>query len=94
MKPGKMSIFLLAVTSVLFFSACTGGAKPARYAAGDFVYRGHDFGPNRNEAYKRGVLDGCRTKDGDYTKNHELFNTSIDYHDGWEHGRLHCKAAK
>jgi len=60
----------------------------------DFIYEGHNFGPNRNDIYKQGVKDGCSTSDGDYRKDHTLFQTSLDYHDGWEHGRLHCKGKK
>jgi hypothetical protein len=76
--------------TALFFSACGGGGPTPQ--EGDFIYRGHDFGPVRNSVYRQGVMDGCKTVDGDYTKNHGLFNDSIDYHDGWEHGRLHCKS--
>ena len=55
-----------------------------------FVYHGHDFGPARNETYRKGVVDGCKTADGDYSKDHALFKSSVDYKAGWEHGRLHC----
>jgi len=55
-----------------------------------FVYKGHDFGASRNETYKKGVVDGCKTAGGDYSKDHKLFQSSDDYRAGWEHGRLHC----
>jgi len=61
---------------------------------GDFVYNGHNFGPNRNDTYKDGAIAGCNTANGNYTKDHALYNTSLDYHDGWEHGRLHCKGTQ
>jgi len=88
----RIKAVLLTVTILVLFSACAGSGP--RHGAGDFIYRGHDFGPHRSSTYRQGVLDGCRTVDGDYTKNHGLFNTSEDYHNGWEHGRLHCKALK
>jgi hypothetical protein len=57
----------------------------------DFVYHGHNFGPDRTTDYKDGVIAGCQTSNGEYTKDHTRFKTSLDYHSGWEHGRLHCK---
>ena len=89
MTYAKLTITSLSIAVTIFFTACGGGGPAPQ--GGDFVYRGHDFGPDRNSVYRQGVTDGCKTVDGDYTKNHTLFNTSEDYHDGWEHGRLHCK---
>jgi len=56
-----------------------------------FVYKGHDFGPDRNTEYRQGVVDGCATAAGSYTKSHALFQNNTSYRAGWEHGRLHCK---
>jgi len=81
---------ILSLSAALLLGACT-AARP-HAARGDFVYHGHDFGPHRNAEYRAGVVDGCRTADGDYSKNHERYRVDIDYHDGWEHGRLHCKS--
>jgi len=88
------SLASLFLAGSLFFTAC--GEVPnldgvSASNSGDFVYRNHNFGSNRDKEYKIGVKDGCRTSDGDYTKNHALFNTENDYHVGWEHGRMHCK---
>ncbi len=88
------SIFLAAS---LLFTAC--GEVPdldgvSASSSGDFVYRNHNFGSNRDAEYRKGVKDGCKTSDGDYTKNHTLFNAENDYRVGWEHGRMHCKGAK
>ena len=87
------SIFL---TGTLFFTGC--GEVPnldgVSASTGDFVYRNHNFGSNRDTEYRKGVKDGCHTSDGDYKKNHALFNAENDYHVGWEHGRMHCKGEK
>ena len=84
------SIFL---AGTLLFTGC--GEVPnldnISASSKDFIYRNHDFGPNRDVNYREGVKDGCKTADGDYTKNHTLFDTENDYRAGWEHGRLHCK---
>jgi len=91
----KLSLGSLFIAGTLLLTGC--GKAPnldgTSASAGDFVYRGHNFGSNRDADYKRGVKDGCRTSDGDYTKNHALFKSESDYHVGWEHGRMHCKGS-
>jgi len=92
----KRSTIIIGTTSLLFILTGCGNSVPhlpetISVSGADFVYHGHNFGPDRTEAYKAGVIAGCRTSDGEYTKDHTQFRTSIDYHDGWEHGRLHCK---
>jgi len=91
----KQTIIILAASALLGLSGC-GNTIPQLendipLTSTDFVYNGHNFGPNRTEIYKKGVIDGCKTSNGDYTKDHSRFKSDIDYHDGWEHGRLHCK---
>jgi len=87
------SIFLIGT---LFFTGC--GKAPnldgVSASSGDFVYRNHNFGSNRDTEYRKGVKDGCHTSDGDYKKNHALFDAENDYRAGWEHGRMHCKGTK
>jgi len=93
MHKNRLTTILLFSISTLLFTAC--GEVPdldgVSSSSGDFVYRGHNFGENRNGDYRQGVKDGCKTSSGDYTKNHALFNSESDYHVGWEHGRMHCK---
>jgi hypothetical protein len=40
--------------------------------------------------FQKGYKDGCRTAEGNYTKNHKLFNNNLDYHEGWFGGRKEC----
>jgi hypothetical protein len=56
-----------------------------------FIYKGHDFGPDRNAEYRQGAIDGCNTAGGNYSKNHALYQNNTSYHTGREPGRLHCK---
>ena len=87
------SIFL---AGSLLFTGCGEGPNTDSISVsnGDFVYRDHNFGSNRDVEYRKGVKDGCKTSDGDYTKNHTLFDAENDYRVGWEHGRMHCKGRK
>ncbi len=64
---------------------------PTKYS---FIYQGIDFGHDRNEDYKQGVIDACFTAEGNYTKNHDKFNLNKSYNIGWKNGRLKCKGSK
>ena len=93
----KVTTITIAAFAVFLLTGCgnqvptlSENTQPA-VTAEDFVYNGHNFGPNRTVDYKDGVMAGYQTSNGEYTKDHARFNTSLDYHDGWEHGRLHCK---
>jgi len=56
-----------------------------------FLYKGINFGANRDADFKKGVIDGCTTASGKYRKDHNSFNSSTSYRTGWESGRLKCK---
>ena len=90
-KVTLLSLFFAG--ALLLFTGCgeTPDLDGVRASKGDFVYKGHNFGSNRDAEYKQGVKDGCKTSSGNYTKNHSLFKAENDYHVGWEHGRIHCK---
>ena len=91
----RHTMIILVTATLLTLTGCSNTAPQLEenipITSSDFVYNGHNFGPNRTEMYKKGVIDGCKTSNGDYTKDHSRFKSDIDYHDGWEHGRLHCK---
>jgi len=84
----KITIGTLSLVIAPIFIACSGSPK---VSSNDFVYNGYNFGPDRNAGYKAGIYDGCKTSTGEYAKDHEKFKLDIDYHNGWEHGRLKCK---
>lgn len=90
----KPALAVCFVSGLLLLSGCGNNVPqlPGGVGGGNhYVYKGHDFGPDRDSDYRTGVVDGCRTTEGDYTKNHALFKTNESYRAGWEHGRLHCK---
>jgi len=89
----RLTLGSLFFTSTVLFTGCNEvpDLDGVSSSTGDFIYKGHDFGADRDVEYKQGVKDGCKTSSGDYTKNHALFNGENNYHAGWEHGRLHCK---
>jgi len=91
MRFTKLSLTISGIAAAMLLSGCVSSESSIAAGGDDFIYRGHDFGPDRNAEYRQGVKDGCRTSDGDYTKNHASYETNESYHDGWEHGRLHCK---
>ncbi len=77
----------IAVAGILL-PACTSSSITHE---NDYVYKGINFGPDRDASFKKGVQDACKTADGDYTKDHHLFKTNESYRVGWEDGRLQCK---
>ena len=88
----KKSILLsLLAVAMISLLGCVGSESSVAPNRDNFIYRGHDFGPDRDMAFQQGVMDGCKTSDGDYTKNHTAYETDESYHIGWEDGRLHCK---
>jgi hypothetical protein len=42
--------------------------------------------------FKRGISDGCATANGAYTKDHDAFNTNLEYRSGWFAGRRECES--
>ena len=91
----RLTLVSLFLSGTLFFTGCGEAPNLDDISAsdGDFIYNGRNFGSNRNINYKIGVKDGCATSNGEYIKNHALFNGNGSYHNGWEHGRIHCNPA-
>ena len=45
----------------------------------------------KSAEYVRGAEDGCATANGNYSKDHEAFNSNMQYHEGWFAGRRYCQ---
>jgi hypothetical protein len=93
-----MKIVNLFGVGVLIYilSGCAGTSPsmrctPAMIKQGYFCYNGINFGKNLSPMYKRGVVDGCRTGQGYFFKDYELFNFNIPYQKGWIEGRKRCR---
>jgi len=84
----KKTLVLTALVAVLIFSACTSSSINSN---NNYFYNGINFGADRDASFKKGVKDACNTANGNYTKNHYMFNNNKSYKDGWEDGRLQCK---
>ena len=91
MQYTKTLLTTTVIAAGFFLSACTSSALPPLASGDTYIYNGVNFGVDRNADFKHGVRDGCRTSDGEYTKNHTLFNNNESYKVGWEDGRLQCK---
>jgi len=82
------SIILLSISIMVFIGCEKTDPTPAE---GGFYVSGIYFGQNLKYQYKNGARDGCMTAQGDYQKQHTLFNHSKSYNDGWFAGRNLCK---
>ena len=88
MKIRKILTLGSLVVTGLLLSACTSPMPENGY-----MYEGINFGADRDESFKKGVRDACKTANGFYTKDHALFNGNENYRIGWEDGRIKCKGA-
>ena len=88
MQYTKIHFFGVVVAVGLLMNACSSSSVTH---GNDYVYKGINFGPDRDANFKQGVRDACKTADGDYTKDHQMFRNDISYRVGWEDGRLKCK---
>ena len=84
----KRLITSTAIVTGLLLTACS--SSPITHE-NDYIYQGINFGSDRDASFKKGVQDACKTADGDYTKDHNLFHNNVSYRVGWEDGRLQCK---
>ena len=87
----KTLITTTAIVTGLLLTACTSSSLSMSSGGDNYIYQGINFGSDRDASFKHGVRDGCRTSDGDYTKDHNQFKNSESYKVGWEDGRLQCK---
>ena len=72
------------ISTALLFTACSHSKPtPRRPKPMDTS----DKSPN----FILGAEDGCTTAKGDYTKNHDAFNSDVEYHEGWFAGRRYCE---
>jgi hypothetical protein len=81
---------LIILGSLLLFTGCS-TKKTSTSRGNDYYYHGLYFGSNFSKYYKKGIVNGCKTATGEYTKAHGLFKNSKDYKDGWFLGRNRCR---
>ena len=84
----KTYFFGVIVAVGLLLNACSSSSVTH---TNDYIYNDINFGPDRNANFQKGVRDACKTADGDYTKDHQMFRNDISYRVGWEDGRIQCK---
>ncbi len=80
---------LFITTTFILISGCKPKHLPAN--KGGFTYSGIYFGAHLKDTYKKGIIDGCKTAKGMYTKAHWSFQNRQDYANGWFLGRNRCK---
>jgi len=91
----KVKLFLTLSVATLFINSCAqsgpGLSLEDCKKNGNFCYKNINFGPTRGIDYEMGIKDGCKTGEGEFTKNYYMSSKSKDYFDGWIVGRSKCK---
>ena len=86
----RTSLSFFITGSVLFYlTGCSSGKEPVNQYG--YYHSGIYFGKKISANYQQGIMDGCTTSKGKYTKSHTLFNNDQNYNDGWFLGRNRCK---
>ncbi len=57
---------------------------------GMYCYKNINFGPSKGRAFEQGVRDGCRTREGTFTKDYSRSQNNL-YQEGWQLGMSRCK---
>ena len=74
---------LIMGTALVMLQSC--GSSKVSSSQGGFYHSGIYFD------YQQGIVDGCKTAKGYYSKSHTLFRHNGDYNHGWFLGRNRCK---
>ena len=74
----KIVTLSLSIAAATLFTACTSSS-------------GVNI-ENKSPSFQNGAKAGCATANGEYTKNHEAFNSDMDYQNGWFYGRQKCNS--
>ncbi len=86
----RTSISFFIIGSILFYlTGCS--QKGESVHQNGYYHSGIYFGSNLPENYQKGIVDGCTTSKGTYTKSHTLFNDDQNYNNGWFLGRNRCR---
>ena len=102
MRLSKLLIIGISIVAALSFIGCTPyekglatgvvvGAAGATAYHDNYYYEGYNYGPNRNEMYRRGVRDGCRSSRGRWIKRRYEWNHFPVYREGWSAGYRRCR---
>ena len=86
---GYTALLLLLLNGCV--SNTAGSCSPSAASRGYFCYQGYNFGKDTVALYRQGVIHGCRTANGYFTKNYHESSSSEAYRRGWEKGRATCK---
>ena len=80
----KIILSASIISSALLFTACT-NSKTGPKVPKPMNTSG------KSPVFIKGAEDGCDTANGNYTKDHDAFNSDIEYHEGWFAGRKYCE---
>ena len=89
MFPRKFIPLFLIGSTFFYLTGCGHNKEPLHQKG--YYHSGIYFGKNFPANYRQGIVDGCTTSKGRYTKSHTLFNNDQNYNHGWFLGRNRCR---
>ncbi len=89
MRKKVINSIILATLST-FISSCSEKAPTPGCTKGFYCYKNINFGKSRGRSFEKGIRDGCKTGEGEFTKDYSLSSSDKNYFDGWILGRSKC----
>ncbi len=89
----RVVLSLVSVVASFFVVGC-GNSKnltPKNCQSNMYCYKNINFGVSRGSSWEKGIRDGCKTGEGEFTKDYYASSTDKNYYDGWILGRSKCK---
>ena len=86
----KKTLLLIGITVIALSVTACKKSVPVPAAMKNLAYKPLDLS-GKSAEFVRGVNDGCDTAVNKYTKDHDGFNTNVEYHNGWFAGRKNCE---
>ena len=83
---------LISLVTIALLDGCArrSGGLSRTCQPGMYCFKNINFGPSKGRAFEQGVRDGCRTREGTFTKDYSRSRNKL-YQEGWQLGMSRCK---
>ncbi len=87
-----VNFILISLITIVLLDSCArrSGGLSRNCQPGMYCYKNINFGPSKGRLFEQGVRDGCRTREGTFTKDYSRSRNKL-YQEGWQLGMSRCK---